>query len=111
MSLPRKNKAGTMTELIPGIFVISGITNVGVITDSKKSEIYLVDTGRTEEQAAQVLEALENHFGPLTSPASDRKYTIKAIYNTHAHADHTGADAFFQIKTGQAFFRNINLRK
>ncbi len=99
MSLPCKNKAGTMTELIPGIFVISGITNVGVITDSKKSEIYLIDTGRTEEQGVQVLETLENHFGPLTSSSPDRKYTIKAIYNTHAHADHTGADAFFQLKT------------
>ena len=43
-------EAKELTELIPGVFVIPGVTNVGVITDSKKSEIYLIDTGRTPEQ-------------------------------------------------------------
>ena len=89
-----------MTELIPGVFVIPGVTNVGLITDSKKSEFYLIDTGRTEDQGAQVLEVLEKHFGNLENKKFGTKFTLKAIYNTHAHADHTGADAFFQSKTG-----------
>lgn len=80
-----------MTELIPGVFVIPGVTNVGVITDSKKSEIYLIDTGRTEEQGLQMFEVLQKKFP---------EYKIKAIINTHAHADHTGADALIQKKTG-----------
>ena len=80
-----------MTELIPGVFVIPGVTNVGVITDSKKSEIYLVDTGRTFEQGEQMFSVLQTHFP---------EYKIKAIINTHAHADHTGADALIQEKTG-----------
>ena len=80
-----------MTELIPGVFVIPGVTNVGVITDSKKSEIYLIDTGRTEDQGLQMFEVLQKKFP---------EYKIKAIINTHAHADHTGADALIQKKTG-----------
>ena len=79
-----------MTELIPGVFVIPGVTNVGVITDSKKSEIYLIDTGRTTEQGEQMFSVLQKNFP---------EYKIKAIINTHAHADHTGADALIQKKT------------
>ena len=40
MSLPRKNKAGTMTELIPGIYVISGITNVMTIDLIRAETVY-----------------------------------------------------------------------
>ena len=80
-----------LTQLIPGIFVIPGVTNVGVITDSKKSEIYLIDTGRTEDQGFKMFEVLQKHFP---------EYKVKAIINTHAHADHTGADALIQQKTG-----------
>ncbi len=90
----------TMKELIPGIYVIPGITNVGVICNSKKSEIYLIDTGRTEEQGKQMFETLQKEFGPLTAGAPGQKYKVKAIINTHAHADHTGADALIQKMTG-----------
>ena len=93
-----------MTELIPGVFVIPGVTNVGVITDSKKSEIYLIDTGRTFEQGEQMFSVLQEHFGPLETGADGQKYKVKAIINTHAHADHTGADALIQKKTGCEIF-------
>ena len=89
-----------LTELIPGVFVIPGVTNVGVITDSKKSEIYLIDTVRTEDQGLQMFEVLQKHFGPLEKDSPAQKYKVKAIINTHAHADHTGADALIQEKTG-----------
>ena len=89
----------TITELIPGIYVIPGITNVGIVTDSKKNEIYLIDTGRTPEQGALLFSVLQEKFGPLEKAAAGKKFSIKAIINTHAHADHTGADAFIQQKT------------
>ena len=89
----------TITELIPGIYVIPGITNVGIVTDSKKNEIYLIDTGRTPEQGALLFSVLQEKFGPLEKNAAGKKFSIKAIINTHAHADHTGADAFIQQKT------------
>lgn len=90
----------TVTELIPGVFVIPGVTNVGIVTDSKKKEIYLIDTGRTLEQGALLFSALQEKFGPLEKNTSGKKFSLKAIINTHAHADHTGADAFIQEKTG-----------
>ena len=92
-------EAKELTELIPGVFVIPGVTNVGVITDSKKSEIYLVDTGRTIEQGEQLFSILQTYFGPLEKGAAGQKFKIKAIINTHAHADHTGADSLIQQKT------------
>ncbi len=97
---PTRKDSSTITQLIPGVYVIPGVTNVGVITDSKKSEIYLIDTGRTEEQGEKLFAALEKQFGPLEAGASGQKYKIKAIINTHAHADHTGADSLIQKKTG-----------
>ncbi len=88
---PTRKDSSTITQLIPGVYVIPGVTNVGVITDSKKSEIYLIDTGRTEEQGEQMFATLQKNFP---------EYKVKAIINTHAHADHTGADALIQKKTG-----------
>ena len=84
-----KKEIAELTELIPGIYVVPGVTNVGVITDNRHPEtnVYLVDTGRTEEQGALVLNAIERFFG-----ARGTAYKIKAIINTHAHADHAGAD-------------------
>ena len=92
-----KKEIAELTELIPGIYVVPGVTNVGVITDNRHPEtnVYLVDTGRTEEQGALVLNAIERFFGTRGTA-----YKIKAIINTHAHADHAGADAFVQEKTG-----------
>ena len=100
MNPPHKENDGTITQLIPGVFVIPGVTNVGVVEDSSKSELYLIDTGRTEEQGEKLFATLQKYFGPLEQDAKDQKYKIKAIINTHAHADHTGADALIQKKTG-----------
>ena len=92
-----KKDNAELTELIPGIYVIPGVTNVGVITDNKHPEtaVYLVDTGRTVDQGASVLNAVSRFF-----EAQKKPYKIKAIINTHAHSDHTGANAFVQEQTG-----------
>ena len=97
------NKADIqLTELIPGIYVIPGVTNVGVITDTADTKkqhpvtnVYLVDTGRTEDQGALLLQTVTRFF-----EAQNKQFKIKAIINTHAHADHAGADAYIQEKTG-----------
>ncbi|MBR6341205.1 MAG: MBL fold metallo-hydrolase [Treponema sp.] len=85
------------TELIPGLYVIPGVTNVGIITNYRhpETEVYLVDTGRTQDQGAFVLACISRFF-----QAKGQAYKIKAIINTHAHADHTGANAFIQQNTG-----------
>lgn len=83
-------------ELSPDVYVIPGATNVGVITDNKSEEleVYLVDTGNTEVDGEYVLEVLEEFFN-----FSNKKYKIKAIINTHAHADHCGGNAVIQSRT------------
>lgn len=101
-----KTEALTLTPLLPGVYVIQGTTNVGVITNTRSSkntgpvtEIYLVDAGRTEEQGLAVLEAVNSFFKKTPLP-----FCIKAIINTHAHSDHCGADAVIQQKTGCKIF-------
>ena len=92
-----------MTELTPGVYVIPGVTNVGVITDTRPvTDVYLIDTGRTEEQGADVLNAVTQFF-------TERKiaFRIKAIIHTHAHADHCGADAYIQERTGCSVYLSV----
>ena len=85
-----------MLELIPGIFVITGNTNIGVITDQKDSitEVYIVDSGNTEVDGEYILETLDEYF-----KFSNIEYKVKAIINTHAHADHCGGNAIIQKNT------------
>ena len=85
-----------MLELIPGIFVIPGNTNIGVITDQKESitEVYIVDSGNTEVDGEYILETLDEYF-----KFSNIEYKVKAIINTHAHADHCGGNAIIQKNT------------
>ena len=92
-----KTEYTSLTQLIPGIYVIPGTTNVGVITDTKNSvtNVYLVDAGRTEEQGFAVLSVVDSFF-----KSQNKTYKIKAIFNTHAHSDHTGADSVIQKQTG-----------
>ena len=93
----------SLTELAPGVYVIPGVTNVGVITDTKSSGkyqkhpvtyVYLVDSGRTEEQGLTVLNTVKNFFAQ-----QKKDFCIKAIIHTHAHSDHTGADSVIQNAT------------
>ena len=104
-----KTEALTLTPLLPGIYVIQGTTNVGVITNIKSSkktgpviQIYLVDAGRTEEQGLAVLQAVNSFFEKQPLP-----FCIKAIINTHAQSDHCGADAIIQQKTGCQIYLSV----
>lgn len=69
-----------------GVFLMS--TNVGIIavdSTEKKGlkEIYLIDSGPNPKGADKIFNALKEEF-------SD--FTIKAVINTHSHADHCGAN-------------------
>jgi len=84
-----------MNELLPGIFVIPGQTNTGAlcIYGTKKTEVYLIDSGTGSADAARIYGTLESYFGADA-------FTLTAVINTHSHADHAGGSAFFVRKTG-----------
>lgn len=57
------------------------------VTDD--SDVYLIDSGSDKDSAKKVRKILEA-----------QKWTLKAIFNTHSHADHTGGNAYLQGLTG-----------
>jgi len=62
-------------------------TNVGVLIDGK--EAVLIDSGNDTDKAKKICKALETEG-----------LIIKAIWNTHSHADHWGGNHYLQQKTG-----------
>ncbi len=69
-------------------------TNAGIIAvdgDGGKKEIYIIDTGNTDSSAQAILNAINENY-----PC----HQVKAILNTHAHADHFGGNPFIVSQTG-----------
>lgn len=70
-----------------GIFLSS--TNVGIIavdspTENNMKDIYLIDSGPDKKMANLIFDSLKKEF-------SD--FSIKAVIDTHSHADHCGANS------------------
>lgn len=69
-------------------------TNTGFIrakNASGKSDIYLVDSGNDDTSGLRILDFIKENFP---------EDTLKAVINTHAHADHCGGNAVLVEKTG-----------
>lgn len=75
-----------MEKLAENIYVISGSTNIGVVKDLQ-NQLYLIDSGTSSGDAERIKEELDSTFN---------NYTIKAIINTHSHADHAGGNSYFK---------------
>jgi|YelNatPaOPRAMG01_1025707.scaffolds.fasta_scaffold06402_4 glyoxylase-like metal-dependent hydrolase (beta-lactamase superfamily II) len=73
--------------LTEDVGIIELRTNVGVIR--RGGECTLIDSGLDEDAGRRVLKAL-----------SEEGLRVVAIFNTHSHADHYGADAFIKARTG-----------
>jgi glyoxylase-like metal-dependent hydrolase (beta-lactamase superfamily II) len=82
-------------ELLPGIYVVPGATNVGAVSvcNTVKKDVYLIDSGGSAEDGARIYRELETLFGK-------NKFTLKAVINTHSHADHSGGTDYLVKKTG-----------
>ena len=63
-------------------------SKIGIIRGDG-DEVYLVDSGNSKDTGKKVLKIL-NQNG----------WTLKAIYNTHSHADHIGGNRYLQNQTG-----------
>ena len=85
-------------KLFDSVYFIPGSTNIGIILDcpARKTElcdVYIVDSGRGKDDAAIILRELSDLF-------PDENYILKAVINTHSHADHSGGNAYLQEKAG-----------
>lgn len=78
-------------ELTKHIHVLPGITNVGLI--EADGNLYIIDTGSTREDGLNVLSDIRKIY-------PEEKYKVKAIINTHSHADHIGGNPSIVEKTG-----------
>lgn len=85
-------------KLFDSVYFIPGSTNIGIILDcpARKTElcdVYIVDSGRGKDDAAIILRELSELF-------PDENYILKAVINTHSHADHSGGNAYLQETAG-----------
>ena len=77
-----------LIQLTDKCFVVQAPTNVGVIMTGE-DEVCLIDSGRNEDEARLTYERI-----------SERGWKVKAIYNTHSHADHIGGNHYIQQMSG-----------
>ena len=73
-------------------YYISAPSKVGIYVLDDNS-VYLIDSGNDKSAGKSILKLL-----------NDNGWTLKAIINTHSHADHIGANNFLQEKTGCRIF-------
>lgn len=68
---------------------VPGGTNIGVIRNDA-THVTLIDSGLNDTTARKVLRSVRDELGS----------EVVAIFNTHGHADHFGANAFVVKRTG-----------
>lgn len=81
-----------MLEQISGpAHYVAGRVNIGVVINGK--EAVFIDSGLDESQARKAAQAIEQ-----------AKLRAVAVINTHAHADHSGGNAFLRKRAGVAVY-------
>lgn len=81
-----------LTKLKDSVFVLQAPTNIGLIA-SPDGQAVAIDTGIDESIARRLLKEAEKEG-----------LQIKAVINTHSHADHIGGNQFVVSRTGAKVF-------
>ncbi|MDM8086896.1 MBL fold metallo-hydrolase [Parasutterella secunda] len=77
-----------LIQLSANTYCIESPTKIGLVRLSE-NEVCLIDSGNDKDAGRKVRQILEaNHW------------TLRAIYNTHANADHIGGNKYLQSQTG-----------
>lgn len=83
-----------LSQLSRHVFHLKMPTNTGIIalpSEPGGTEIYIIDTGNNETTGKRILDFVGKTF---------RNAHIKAILNTHSHADHCGGNSYIAAQTG-----------
>lgn len=86
--------AEQLIKLTSHISYLSMPTNLGFIRffdGAGKDCVYLIDSGNDETTGARILDFIKANFPDAT---------LKAIINTHSHADHCGGNSYLVRETG-----------
>ena len=77
-----------LIKLTERCYYIDCPSKIGIIKGAG-DEVYLIDSGSSKDTGKKILKIL-NQNG----------WKLKAIYNTHSHADHIGGNRYLQGQTG-----------
>lgn len=89
-----EEKSIDLIKISKHVFCLPLSTNIGIIalpSGKEKTSVYLIDSGNNKSHADAIAECLKSSF---PSPV------LKAIINTHSHADHCGANIYLKELTG-----------
>ncbi len=77
-----------LNKVAENSFYIQCPSKIGLIKLNDE-EVCLIDSGSDKETGRKIKQILD-----------DNKWKLKAIYNTHSHADHIGGNRYLQERTG-----------
>lgn len=77
-----------LMQITENDYYVNCPAKIGIVKVGDR-EVVLIDSGNDKDAGKKVLRILE-----------ENGWSLKAIYNTHSHADHIGGNKFLQDRTG-----------